>query len=76
MKEFQSIGDSNYLLNGYINARKVKAKAGKVLFLMFDEKTEKLAKMGPRVRTFMDNKVNTNRIAEKGRRPACCSRPN
>ncbi|HQZ41744.1 MAG TPA: biotin carboxylase [Flavobacteriales bacterium] len=78
-EEFQSIEDiNNYLLNhsevrDYINARKVKGKAGKVLFLMFDEKTEKLAKkMGlevmfpsAKMRTFMDNKVNTNRIAEK-----------
>ncbi len=40
---------------------------------MFDEQTEKLAKklglqiMFPsaKMRTFMDNKVNTNRIAEK-----------
>jgi len=78
-EEFQSIEDiNNYLLThsevrDYIENRKVKGKAGKVLFLMFDEKTEKLAKkiglevMFPsaKMRTFMDNKVNTNRVAEK-----------
>ncbi len=78
-EEFQSIEDiNNYLLThsevrDYIDSRKVKGKAGKVMFLMFDEKTEKLAKklglevMFPsaKMRTFMDNKVNTNRIAEK-----------
>ena len=78
-EEFQSIEDiNNYLLThsevrDYIESRKVRGKAGKVLFLMFDEKTEKLAKkiglevMFPsaKMRTFMDNKVNTNRVAEK-----------
>ncbi len=78
-EEFQSIEDiNNYLLThsevrDYIESRKVKGKAGKVLFLMFDERTEKLArKIGldvifpsAKMRTFMDNKVNTNRIAEK-----------
>jgi hypothetical protein len=49
-EEFQSIEDiNNYLLThsevrDYIESRKVKGKAGKALFLMFDEKTEKLAK--------------------------------
>lgn len=78
-EEFQSIEDiNNYLLTHsevkeYIAKRKRNGTAGKVLFLMFDEKTEKLAKklglevMFPpaKLRTFMDNKVNTNRIAEK-----------
>ncbi|MFZ1659936.1 MAG: biotin carboxylase [Flavobacteriales bacterium] len=78
-EEFQSIEDiNNYLLTHpevteFIESRKVKGKAGKAMFLMFDEKTEKLArKLGlevifpsAKMRTFMDNKVNTNRIAEK-----------
>jgi hypothetical protein len=77
--EFTSIEDiNNYLLQhpevqDYLKTRKNGRKAGKALFLMFDEKTEKLAKklglevMFPsaKMRTFMDNKVNTNRIAEK-----------
>lgn len=77
--EFESIEDiNNYLLQHpevqeYIKTRKHKGKAGKVMFLMFDEKTEKLAKKlglevifpSAKMRTFMDNKVNTNRIAEK-----------
>lgn len=77
--DFESIEDiNNYLLQHpevqeYINSRKKGKKAGKVMFLMFDPKTEKLAKklgleiMFPsaKMRTFMDNKVNTNRIAEK-----------
>ncbi len=74
--EFQSIEDiNNYLLEhkevvDYIKSRGGK---GKVLFLMFDERTEKLAKQNglqvcfpsAKMRNFMDNKVNTNRIAEK-----------
>jgi hypothetical protein len=77
--EFESIEDiNNYLLQHpevqqYINSRKNGDDAGKALFLMFDEKTEALAqKLGletifpsAEMRTFMDNKVNTNRIAEK-----------
>ncbi len=77
--EFESIEDiNNYLLEhkevvDYIKSRKNNGKAGKVMFLMFDEKTEKLAKKNglevcfppAKMRTFMDNKVNTNRIAEK-----------
>jgi len=77
--EFQSIEDiNNYLLGhsevrDYIESRKVHGDAGKAMFLMFDEGTEKAAKklglevMFPsaKMRTFMDNKVNTNRIAEK-----------
>ena len=77
--EFESIEDiNNYLLQhpevqSYIQSRKQGGKAGKVLFLMFNEKTEKLAKKlglevifpSAKMRTFMDNKVNTNRIAEK-----------
>jgi len=77
--EFQSIEDiNNYLLQhpevqDYLKTRSKEKKAGKVMFLMFDEQTEKLAKkqgletMFPsaKMRTFLDNKVNTNRIAEK-----------
>lgn len=77
--EFESIEDiNNYLLQHpevqeYIRARKKGNNNSKVLFLMFDEKTDELAKklgldiMFPsaKMRTFMDNKVNTNRIAEK-----------
>jgi glutathione synthase/RimK-type ligase-like ATP-grasp enzyme len=80
---FESIEDiNNYLLQhpevqAYIRSRKVKGKAGKVMFLMFNEKTEKLAKKlglevimpSAKMRTFLDNKVNTNRIAEKASVP-------
>ena len=78
-EEFTSIEDiNNYLLQHpevkeFIDSRKKGKDAGKVMFLMFDEETEKLAKkMGlevmfpsAKMRTSMDNKVNTNRIAEK-----------
>jgi len=78
-EEFESIEDiNNYLLEhkeviDYLNSRKTKGKKSKALFLMFDAKTEKLArKVGleicfpsSKIRTFMDNKVNTNRIAKK-----------
>lgn len=77
--EFESIEDiNNYLLQhpevqAYLKSRAKGKKAGKAMFLMFDEKTEALAKKqglevmfpGAKMRTFMDNKVNTNRIAEK-----------
>ncbi len=79
--DFTGIEDiNNYLLQhpevqDYINSRKVGTgkSNGKAMFLMFDEQTEKLAKkMGleimfppAKMRTMMDNKVNTNRIAEK-----------
>ena len=77
--EFTSIEDiNNYLLQhpevqAYLNLRKKGKSAGKAMFLMFDETTEKLAKkldleiMFPpaKMRTLLDNKVNTNRIAEK-----------
>jgi biotin carboxylase len=75
-EEFQSIEDiNNYMLEhkevaDYIRSR---GKKGKALFLMFDETTEKLAKQhglevcfpSAKMRISMDNKVNTNRIAEK-----------
>lgn len=77
--DFTSIEDiNNYLLEhkevvDYIKSRKVDGKAGKALFLMFDEKTEKLAETlglevcfpSAKLRTSLDDKVNTNRIAEK-----------
>ncbi|HNR53757.1 MAG TPA: biotin carboxylase [Flavobacteriales bacterium] len=78
-EEFQSIEDiNNYLLThsevrDYIEQRKTKGRNGKALFLMFDEKTEALAKKAglevifpkAKLRTWLDNKVNTNRVAEK-----------
>ncbi|MDX1639579.1 MAG: biotin carboxylase [Balneolaceae bacterium] len=78
-EEFESIEDiNNYLLGhpeviDYLNSRKRNGKTGKAMFLMFDEKTEKLARKrglevcfpSAKMRTSMDNKVNTNRIAEK-----------
>ena len=78
-EEFTSIEDiNNYLLQhpeviAYMKARAVNGNMGKALFLMFDEKTEQLAKAlgldvcfpSAELRTFLDNKVNTNRIAKK-----------
>ena len=79
-EEFQSIEDiNNYLLThsevrDYIESRRMSGKsAGKALFLMFDEKTEALAKKAglevifppAKLRSWLDNKVNTNRVAEK-----------
>jgi hypothetical protein len=77
--EFEGIEDiNNYLLQhpevqDYIKTRSVDGRAGKAMFLMFNEETERLAeKIGLEImfptaemRTFLDNKVNTNRIAEK-----------
>jgi hypothetical protein len=76
---FESIEDiNNYLLEhkeviDFVEERRVSGKKSKALFLMFDERTEELAeKLGLDVcfpsaamRRSMDNKVNTNRIAEK-----------
>lgn len=78
-EEFEGIEDiNNYLLKhpevqAYLKIKKKGRKAGKALFLMFNEETEKLAKKlgleivfpSAEMRNFMDNKVNTNRIAEK-----------
>jgi hypothetical protein len=78
-EEFQSIEDiNNYLLThsevrDYIESRRTNGKNGKALFLMFDEKTEALAKKAglevifppAKLRSWLDNKVNTNRVAEK-----------
>ncbi len=77
--DFEGIEDiNNYLLQhpevqDYIKTRSVEGRAGKAMFLMFNEKTEALAeKLGLEImfpkaemRTFLDNKVNTNRIAER-----------
>lgn len=77
--EFTGIEDiNNYLLQhpevqDYLKTREKEGVNAKVMFLMFDDKTEELAKklgleiMFPtaKMRNFMDNKVNTNRIAEK-----------
>lgn len=77
--DFTGIEDiNNYLLQHpevkeYIDSRRNGNDVGKAMFLMFDENTERLAKtlgldiMFPpaKMRTLMDNKVNTNRIAEK-----------
>jgi len=74
--EFQGIEDiNNYLLEhkevvDYIKSR---GDGGKAMFLMFDEKTEKLAKQlgldvcfpPAKLRNMLDNKVITNRVAEK-----------
>ncbi|MFT4679310.1 MAG: biotin carboxylase [Litorivivens sp.] len=81
--EFTCIEDiNNYLLmhpevQDFLKTRAKGRKAGKAMFLMFDEQTEKLAKkrgleiMFPssKMRTFLDNKVNTNRLAEKAKVP-------
>ena len=75
-EEFQSIEDiNNYLLEHkeVVDYIKERGGKGKALFLMFDGRTSKLAKQlglevcfpPAKMRTFMDNKVNTNRIAEK-----------
>jgi glutathione synthase/RimK-type ligase-like ATP-grasp enzyme len=79
--DFEGIEDiNNYLLQhpevqDYIKTRSVDGRAGKAMFLMFNEETERLAeKIGLEImfptaemRTFLDNKVNTNRIAEKAK---------
>lgn len=78
-EEFSSIEDiNNYMLEhkevvDYLKSRSKGKNTGKALYLMFDEKTEKLTRnLGMQLcfpsaamRNFMDNKVNTNRIAEK-----------
>ncbi|MER3328240.1 MAG: biotin carboxylase, partial [Candidatus Kapaibacterium sp.] len=77
--EFTSIEDiNNYLLmhpevQDYLTTRKRGRTTGKAMFLMFNEETERLAKKlgleiifpSAKMRNFMDNKVNTNRIAER-----------
>ncbi|CAL67134.1 biotin carboxylase [Christiangramia forsetii] len=77
--DFEGIEDiNNYLLQhpevqDYLKTRSVDGSPGKAMFLMFNEETERLAeKLGLEImfpsaemRTFLDNKVNTNRIAER-----------
>ena len=74
--EFESIEDiNNYLLEHKEVVEYIKSRGdgGKAMFLMFDEKTEALAKKHKlevcfppaKMREALDNKVNTNRIAEK-----------
>lgn len=77
--DFDGIEDiNNYLLQhpevqDYLKTRSVDGRPGKAMFLMFNEETERLAeKLGLEImfpsaemRTFLDNKVNTNRIAER-----------
>ena len=80
-EEFQSIEDiNNYLLQHKEVVDMVKERGGKpkFVFLMFDEKTEKLAKdLGGEVwfpkaklRTSMDNKIETVRIGNKAGVPS------
>ncbi|WP_020532532.1 biotin carboxylase [Flexithrix dorotheae] len=75
-EEFQSIEDiTAYLLehkevHDFVKSR---GKGGKVLYLMFDERVEKLAKRlnlkvcfpSSKLRAHLDNKIVTNRVAEK-----------
>lgn len=79
-EEFQSIEDiNNYLLEHkeVIDYLKDRGDGGKVLFLMFDERTEELAeKLGleicfpsAKLRNYLDNKVVTSRVAEKAEVP-------
>ena len=82
--EFQSIEDiNNYLLEhkeviDYIKKRSRGRKKGKAMFLMFDERTEKLAKKiglevcfpSAQLRTSLDNKVNTTRVGDKAGVPS------
>lgn len=83
-EEFQSIEDiNNYLLehkevSDYIKSRGKGKKNGKVLYLMFDERTEKLAKQlglevcfpPSKLRQHLDNKVTTTRVAERAGVPS------
>ena len=74
-EEFTSIEDIvNYLLEHKEVVDYIKERGpGKALFLMFDDKTEELAKQlglelafpSAELRNYLDNKVVTNRIAEK-----------
>lgn len=83
-EEFQSIEDiTNYLLEhkevaDYLRARAQGDATGKVMYLMFDQKTEALAeRLGLEVcfppsslREYLDNKVNTTRIGQKAGVPS------
>ncbi|MBI3142100.1 MAG: biotin carboxylase [Bacteroidetes bacterium] len=82
--EFTSIEDiNNYLLEhkeviDYIKSRSKGKEKGKALFLMFNERTEQLAKkIGLEVafppaalRNYLDNKVNTTRIGNEAGVPS------
>lgn len=78
--EFESIEDIvNYLLEHRETVEFIQSRGkGKALFLMFDEKTEALCKElglelifpSAELRNYLDNKVVTNRIAEKAGVPA------
>ena len=74
--EFESIEQiNNYLLEhkDVVDFIKSRGDKGKALFLMFDDQTEKLAKQlglevifpKAKLRNHLDNKVVTNRIADK-----------
>lgn len=74
--EFESIEDiNNYLLEHkeVVEFIRKRGKGGKALFLMFDERTEELArKLGleicfpsAKLRNYLDNKVVTSRVAAK-----------
>ncbi len=83
-EEFKSIEDiNNYLLehkevSDLIDKRAINGNKGKALFLMFDERTEALAKeLGLEVifptaslRNHLDNKVTTTRVAQKAGVPS------
>lgn len=75
-RPFESIEDiNNYLLSHkeVIDFIRARGQGGKAVFLMFDEKTETLCReLGlevcfppSKLRTFVDDKINTNRIAAK-----------
>ncbi len=80
-KEFESIEDiNNYLLEHKEVADYIKKRGGngKVMFLMFDERTEELARQHglevafppARLRNRIDSKVETTRIAKKAGVPS------
>ncbi len=79
--EFQSIEDiNNYMLEHkqVVEFLEKRGPGGKALFLMFNEKTEKLAKLNKlevcfppaATREFLDNKANTTRVAERAGVPS------
>ncbi len=79
--EFESIEDiNNYLLQHKEVLDTIKARGGrpKAVFLMFDEKTEKLARAAglkvwfpkARLRTGLDNKIETVRVGDKAGVPS------
>mgnify|MGYP001267178354 CR=1 FL=1 len=75
-KPFESIEDINNYLLGHPDVRKLfeqRGGAGKAVFLMFDEQTEKLCEAAglevcfppASLRTLIDDKMETTRIAER-----------